>query len=138
MTMQNDTVPKKGQMALFRAEVNTSRTATALEREGGAPLPPVFRKPFLITDIQRARANLRTAPFGQDEVSVGGKIDVRHLAPASIGGVVTTVANFSGQAGALCWFDFRTNDAAGKVGEGQIARTNLNARQLTQKSDTRK
>lgn len=127
-----------GQTAAFSAPVEHTRTAASLSVTPETPLPAVFGTPFMIADMERACADLLAPCLGAGDVSVGVKIEVTHLAPTPVGVTVTSTATFTGQEGPLYWFDVSTEDPAGKVGEGRIARAIVNDAKLIGRSDARK
>lgn len=117
--------PRIGQTHVLKSTVAPTRTALALAAPGDA-LPDVFATPFMIADMERACAALLDPVLGADDVSVGARIEVSHTSPSPVGSPVTATATFTGQDGALYWFDVTAEDASGRIGTGRIARAILN------------
>lgn len=125
-----------GETHVLTSQVTADRTALALAATGEA-LPDVFATPFMIAEMERACAALLARVMGQGDVSVGARIEVSHVAPTPIGSPVKATAIFTGQEGALYWFDVAAEDAAGVIGKGRIARAVVTGSALIAKAGAR-
>jgi predicted thioesterase len=111
-----------GAAAAVSRTVTDEVAAAALARGAAGRLPAVFATPFMIADMERACAEVLAPLLAPGEVSVGARIEVRHLAPTPVGVAVTATARYVGREGALHWFEVRAEDPGGVIGEGRIAR----------------
>lgn len=102
--------------------VTEAVTAKALAGSPEEKLPPVFATPFMIAGLERACATLLEPLMGADDVSVGAKIDVAHLAPTPIGATVRCYAQFEKHEAPLYWFRVWAEDDRRRIGKGRIGR----------------
>ncbi len=97
-------------------------TAQALAQSAEEKLPQMFATPFMIAGMERACAALLQPLMGTDDLSVGAKIDIAHLAPTPIGATVRCHARFDRHEAPLYWFEVWAEDDRRKIGKGCIAR----------------
>ncbi|MEM1044901.1 MAG: hypothetical protein AAGL24_02065 [Pseudomonadota bacterium] len=102
--------------------VTESVTAEALAASPDEKLPAVFATPFMIAGMERACAVLLEPLMGSDDVSVGAKIEVTHMAPTPVGATVRCHAQFEKHEGPLYWFHVWAEDDQRRIGKGRIAR----------------
>ena len=85
----------------------------------GPSAPPMYSTPSMIALIEAACVTLMTRYVDEGEQSVGFHIDVRHLAPTTIGQQVTAKVTVRAVAGRRYTFDVEcTNEEGVKIGEG--------------------
>lgn len=136
MTRTERGSPEVGQEHRLTSTVGPDRTALALAETDEA-LPDVFATPFMIADMERACAAILAPFLGDGDVSVGARIEVSHTAPTPIGSPVSATARFTGQEGALYWFDVVAEDASGQIGKGRIARAIVAQEKLMSAAEAR-
>lgn len=85
----------------------------------GPSVPPMYSTPAMIALIEAACVTLMTRYVDEGEQSVGFHIDVRHLAPTTIGQQVTAKVTLRAVDGRRYTFDVEcTNEEGVKIGEG--------------------
>ncbi len=85
----------------------------------GPSAPPMYSTPAMIALIEAACVTLMTRYVDEGEQSVGFHIDVRHLAPTTIGQQVTAKVTVRAVDGRRYTFDVEcTNEEGVKIGEG--------------------
>ncbi|MCH8065145.1 MAG: thioesterase family protein [Chloroflexi bacterium] len=85
----------------------------------GPSVPPMYSTPAMIALIEAACVTLMTRYVDEGEQSVGFHIDVRHLAPTTIGQQVTAKVTVRAVDGRRYTFDVEcTNEEGVKIGEG--------------------
>ena len=85
----------------------------------GPSVPPMYSTPSMIALIEAACVTLMTRYVDEGEQSVGFHIDVRHLAPTTIGQRVTAKVTVRAVDGRRYTFDVEcTNEEGIKIGEG--------------------
>ena len=85
----------------------------------GPSAPSMYSTPAMIALIEAACVTLMTRYVDEGEQSVGFHIDVRHLAPTTIGQQVTAKVTVSAVDGRRYTFDVEcTNEDGVKIGEG--------------------
>ena len=85
----------------------------------GPSVPPMYSTPAMIALIEAACVTLMTRYVDEGEQSVGFHIDVRHLAPTTIGQQVTAKVTVREVNKRRYTFDVEcTNEKGVKIGEG--------------------
>ena len=85
----------------------------------GPSAPSMYSTPAMIALIEAACVTLMTRYVDEGEQSVGFHIDVRHLAPTTIGQQVTAKVTVRAVDGRRYTFDVEcTNEDGVKIGEG--------------------
>ncbi len=85
----------------------------------GPSVPAMYSTPAMIALIEAACVTLMTRYVDEGEQSVGFHIDVRHLAPTTIGQQVTAKVTVRAVDGRRYTFDVEcTNEDGVKIGEG--------------------
>jgi predicted thioesterase len=118
--------------------VTPSDTAARFGLEAGETYPEVFATACMIREMERAAARLMRPLLGPGRLSVGVRVEVGHLAPTPVGGVVTTRARFTAREGKLYWFDVWAEDAGGTIGRGRHARAIVDEARLLAAADARR
>lgn len=79
----------------------------------------MYSTPSMIQHMEQLCVRLLSKYLDPDEGSVGYRVDVRHLAPTSLGQEVTVKAQVSEVDGRKCLFGVEAyNDTGAKIGEG--------------------
>ena len=77
----------------------------------------IFSTPSMVQLAERAAMQVLIPVLGAEQVSVGTRVDIRHLAPTLEGMKVRAVATLSGVDGACLTFEIEIFDDLVKVGE---------------------
>ena len=118
--------------------VTAAESAARLGLEKGEAYPEVYATGRLVGDMERAAAKLMRPLLGPGQLSVGVRVDVSHVAPTPIGGLVVARARFTGQEGKLYWFDVWAEDGGGTIGKGRHARAIVDEARLLAAADARR
>ena len=87
-----------------------------------AMLPPVLATPVMIMVMENAALNAIKAYLDPGESAVGTEIDVRHLAPTVVGGIVTGEAEVTKAAGRRIEFAVCATEGGKEIGVGTHSR----------------
>ena len=87
-----------------------------------ATLPPVLATPVMIMMMENAALNAIKPYLDAGESAVGTHVDVRHLAPTTVGKRVTAAARVTRAQGRHVEFDVWAMDGSEKIGAGSHAR----------------
>src|SRR5689334_23677 len=87
-----------------------------------AMLPPVFATPVMIMVMENAALNAIKAYLDPGESAVGTAVNVRHLAPTPVGGVVTGEAEVTKTDGRQIDFSVRAVEGDKEIGVGSHSR----------------
>lgn len=97
-------------------------------------LPPVLTTPDMIRWMEIA-CFLALQPFCDDgETTVGTHIQVRHLAPAGIGAVVTAAAEFERLEGRFYVMKVTAHVGGKLIGEGHVGRAFIHMNRFLEKT----
>ena len=118
--------------------VTAAETAARFGLEPGETYPEVFATAHMVREMERAAAKLMRPLLGPGQLSVGVRVEVGHLAPTPLAGIVVTRARFTGREGKLYWFDVRAEDAGGTIGMGRHARAIVDETRLLAAAETRR
>lgn len=118
--------------------VTGAETAARFGLEKGEVYPEVYATTTMIREMERAAAKLMRPLLTAGQLSVGVRVDVSHVAPTPVGGIVRTSARFTGQEGKLYWFDVWAEDAGGTIGRGRHARAIIDEARLLAAAETRR
>ena len=118
--------------------VTPSETAARFGLDPGEAYPEVFATAHMVREMERAAARLMRPLLGPGQLSVGVRVDVTHIAPTPVAGLVVTRARFTGREGKLYWFEVWAEDAGGSVGRGRHARAIVDERRLLAAAVTRR
>ena len=117
--------------------VTPSDTAARFGLEAGETYPEVLATACMIREMERAAARLMRPLLGPGRLSVGVRVEVGHLAPTPVGGVITPRARLTAREGKLYWFDVWAEDAGGTIGRGRHARAVIDEARLLAAADAR-
>jgi fluoroacetyl-CoA thioesterase len=90
----------------------------------------VFSTPSLIASMENAARNAVEQSLGDEETTVGVRVDVRHLAPTPVGAEVRVRAELVAIDGRRLTFRVEAFDAFEQIGEGTHERAIVNAQRL--------
>ena len=125
---------KIGLSAEMMIEVTKESTAAAV----GSGSLEVFATPMMIAAMEEAACNAIFDVLGKGETSVGTMVNVEHLAPTPVGGVVHVRARLVEVDGRSLTFEVGASDEAGLVGRGKHKRFIVNADRFMEKAQSRK
>jgi predicted thioesterase len=66
------------------------------------------------------------------------RVEVSHIAPTPVSGLVVTRARFTGKEGRLYWFDVWSEDGGGTIGKGRHARAIVEEARLLAAAEARR
>ncbi len=92
----------------------------------GSGSVPVLATPWLVAFMERTAHQQLAAALPADLTSVGVQMDIRHLAPTPLGGLVTVTAEVKEVAGRHIHFSIQAWDEQEKIGEGSHERVIVN------------
>jgi fluoroacetyl-CoA thioesterase len=118
--------------------VTPAETAARSGIELGESYPEVFATALMVREMERAAAKLMRPLLGPGQLSVGVKVDVHHVAPTPVGGLVVTRARFAGREGKLYWFEVWAEDGGGTIGKGRHARAVIDEARLLAAAELRR
>ncbi|MDW7711562.1 MAG: thioesterase family protein [Deferrisomatales bacterium] len=84
--------------------------------------PPVFATPHLVGAVEAAAARLMEGWLDPGEMSVGGRVELKHTAPTPLGWEVRTVATLLEAEGKRFSFRVECFDELEKIGEAAHTR----------------
>lgn len=99
----------------FTYQLQTTEEMSASRFQGSSP--PVFATPFLVGAVEAAAARLMERWLAPGELSVGGRVDLKHTAPTPLGWTVRTVAELVEVKGRRYSFRVECFDEVEKIGE---------------------
>ena len=118
--------------------VTPAETAARSGLEPGEAYPEVFATAYMIREMERAAAKLMRPLLRPGQLSVGVRVEVSHIAPTPVSGLVVTRARFTGQEGKLYWFDVWAEDGGGTIGKGRHARAIVEEARLLAAAEARR
>jgi predicted thioesterase len=96
-------------------EITVSEADTAAR--WGSGLVPVYSTPALVGQMENTAVVALAGHLPAGQTTVGGRIDIRHLAPTPVGMKVRAVAELTGVEGRKLVFRIEAWDQVEKVGE---------------------
>ena len=102
-------------MKLRLSRVVTDDVTAASFREG---LMPVLATPYLVAFLEDAADQCVAGELGDDQITLGTAVNIRHLSAAPVGMTVTSEAVLTGIDRRRLTFDVRAWDDAGPICEG--------------------
>ncbi len=96
-------------------EITVSEADTAAR--WGSGLVPVYSTPALVGQMENTAVVALTSHLPAGQTTVGGRIDIRHLAPTPVGMKVRAVAELTEVEGRKLVFRIEAWDEVEKVGE---------------------
>ena len=101
----------------LHAEINYIVTESDTAAKWGSGLVPVFGTPSLVGLMEAAAVKALEGHLPESQTTVGGRIDVRHLAATPIGMQVHARAELTSIDGKKLTFHIEAFDEAEKIGE---------------------
>jgi predicted thioesterase len=105
---------RKGLKGEASVRVSRENTASALGNEG----VDVFATPFMVALMEEAARNAVESQLPQGTITLGGRIDLKHLAPSPLGFEGTARAELKEIEGPKLTFEVEILDPMERVGEG--------------------
>lgn len=106
-----------------QATVEETVTAEMTAQELGSGDVPVLGTPAVLALVEAAAVAAVADALEPATTSVGTSIELEHLAPTPVGGVVTATAALATVEGRRLEFRFEVTDGAGPVARGTHVRT---------------
>lgn len=100
------------------AEVSMTVSEADTAARWGSGLVPVYSTPALVGLLEAAAVSALDGKLDAGQTTVGGRIDVRHLAATPVGMVVRARAELTVVEGRKLSFKVEAWDAVEKIGEG--------------------
>lgn len=101
----------------LRAETEITVTEADTASRWGSGLVPVYSTPALVGQMENTAVVALKGHLPAGQTTVGGRIDVRHLAPTPVGMNVRASAELVEVAGRRLVFKIEAWDAVEKIGE---------------------
>lgn len=98
-------------------DVSLTVTEADTAAKWGSGLVPVFGTPSLVGLMEAAAVRALTGHLKENQTTVGGRIDVRHLAATPLGMQVRARAELTAIEGRKLTFQIEAWDAVEKIGE---------------------
>ena len=109
---------KPGLLGEASVRVNRSNTASALGNEG----VDVFATPFLVALMEEAARNAVESLLPEGMLTLGGLVEVKHLAPTPLGFEIRASACLLEVKGSKLVFEVGFVDGVERIGEGRHVR----------------
>ena len=122
-----------GLIGEIETRVTVADTATRL----GSGLVPVFGTPALVGLMERAAVRALSGHLPSDQTSVGGRIDVRHLAPTPVGLHVWARAELVQVRGRRLVFQVEAWDKIEPIGQATHERFIVNNERFTARAQAK-
>jgi len=101
----------------INAEISVTVTEADTAAKWGSGLVPVFSTPALVGIMEAAAVKALEGHLSEHQTTVGGHIDVRHLAATPVGMQVRARAELTSIDGKKLTFQIEAWDEAEKIGE---------------------
>ncbi|MCS6993780.1 MAG: thioesterase family protein [Anaerolineales bacterium] len=101
----------------LRAEIETTVTEADTAARWGSGLVPVYSTPALVGLMESAAVAALAGHLPAGQTTVGGRIDVRHLAPTPVGMKVRAIAELTAIEGRKFIFKIEAWDDVERIGE---------------------
>ncbi|PWH15662.1 MAG: thioesterase [Anaerolineae bacterium] len=101
----------------LRAETEITVTEADTAARWGSGLVPVYSTPALVGQMENTAVVALNGHLPPGQTTVGGRIDIRHLAPTPVGMKVRAVAELTEIQGRKLVFRIEAWDEVEKVGE---------------------
>lgn len=121
----------------FEYMVMPTDSAKALSIDIDDEFPEVLATSRMIALMELASARLMKELLDEDQLSVGVGVNVRHIAPTSVGSIVRSISEYKGMEGKLYTFKVSIYDDLGLAGNGLHTRAIINTRRLLESSKKR-
>ena len=98
-------------------EISLSVTEADTAAKWGSGLVPVFGTPSLVALMEAAAVKALTGHLEENQTTVGGRIDVRHIAATPVGMQVRARAELTALEGRKLTFQIEAWDESEKIGD---------------------
>jgi predicted thioesterase len=109
---------RAGLLGTVTLDVAAADTAEAV----GSGDVPVLATPRVVALCEQAALAALGSALPDDQTSVGRSVQIDHLAPTAVGGVVTAEATLAKVEGRRLTFTVAVNDRCGLVAAGRVTR----------------
>jgi len=117
-------LPQPGETYTYRLATTEEMSASRYQESS----PPVFATPWLVGAVEAAAARLMEPWLGPGEMSVGGRVDLKHTAPTPLGWEVRAEATLLQTDGKRWDLAVKCFDEAEKIGEASHTRFVIQAK----------
>ena len=116
-----------GKSFTLKTVVTEENTAIAL----GSGDAPVFATPMMVALMEGAAAQCVQPELAEGKTTVGGQINVSHIAATPIGMEVEATATVTAVEGKKITFSVEARDACGTIGQGEHLRFVVDQQRFT-------
>ena len=120
--MNNEAQPKKFLQPGLNAEIEITVTETETAAHLGSGLVPVYATPALVALMENAAVRALEDHLPTGQTTVGGQIDVHHLAATPVGMKVRARAELLEVSGRKFTFQIQAWDEVEQIGEASHVR----------------
>lgn len=121
----------------LNAEINMTVTESDTAAKLGSGLVPVFGTPALVALIESAAVKALDGCLSEGQTTVGGRIDVRHLAATPVGMKVRARAELTAMDGRKLIFQIEAWDEIEKIGEALHERFVVDSEKFTARAQAK-
>ena len=121
----------------LNAEISRIVTEADTAAKWGSGLVPVFGTPSLVGLMEAAAVKALEGHLPESQTTVGGRIDVRHLAATPVGMQVRARAELTSIDGKKLTFQIEAFDEVEKIGEALHERFMINTEKFIARSQTK-
>ena len=121
----------------LNAEISRIVTESDTAAKWGSGLVPVFGTPSLVGLMEAAAVKALEGHLPESQTTVGGRIDVRHLAATPVGMQVRARAELTSIDGKKLTFQIEAFDELEKIGEALHERFMINTEKFITRSQTK-
>lgn len=118
-----------GLVGAAEREVTRDQTAEAF----GSGLVPVYATPAMVGLMEQAAVHALDGCLGEDQTTVGTRIEVSHLAATPLGDRVRAEATLTAVDGRRLTFTLAAYDSTEKIGEGSHERAVISRSRFLEK-----
>ena len=119
-------------------EVERRVTEEDTAEQWGSGLVPVFGTPSLVGLMENAAVEALEGHLPPDKTSVGGRMDLRHLAPTPVGLQVRARAELLAVDGQRLEFQVEAWDEAERIGEATHTRFLVDRQDFVEKAEAKR
>jgi predicted thioesterase len=122
----------------LNAEISITVTESDTAAKLGSGLVPVFGTPALVALMESAAVKVLEGRLDAGQTTVGGRIDVRHLAATPVGMKVRARAELTSVDGRKLIFQIEAWDEVEKIGEASHERFIVDMEKFTARAQGKK
>jgi predicted thioesterase len=120
------------------AELSLTVTEADTAAKLGSGLVPVFGTPALVALMEAAAVKALEGHLPEGQTTVGGRIDVRHLAATPVGMIVRVRAELTSVGGRKLTFQVEAWDEVEKIGEAAHERFVIDTEKFITRAQAKK